>query len=230
MVWAPRRTWVHAAVELAGILALWVLVAAIAARVVLRAEGVAQWGWIAISAAAGYFFADLMSGIMHWAGDTLGDEDMPVIGRAFIRPFREHHEDPTAITRHGFLETNGNNSLISIPMLLGVWLGFPEPETPGLFVLGLSGSTAVFTFGTNQFHKWAHAERVGPVVRALQRWGLILPPERHALHHAPPHDRHYCITTGMCSEFLGRMRFFRALEWMIERVSPGALHREGRPG
>ena len=66
----------------------------------------------------GYFVADLMSGIVHWIGDTIGTETTPIIGPILIKGFRDHHVKPNAMLEHDFIETNGNSALMTIPFLI----------------------------------------------------------------------------------------------------------------
>ncbi len=137
----------------------------------------------------GYLAADLVSGLVHWAADTWGSPDLPVVGPAVLGPFREHHRDPLAITRHDFVETNGNNCLISLPVLgAAVWLSPGADGRGSVFVSSFLGALVFWVLLTNQFHKWAHLPEPPPLLAFLQRWHLILPPAHHA---AAPHPALY---------------------------------------
>src|SRR5690349_21300670 len=63
---------------------------------------------------AGYLGAEFGAGLVHCLADNFGSEDTPFFGKAFIRPFRDHHTDPQGITRHDFVEANGNNCLVTL--------------------------------------------------------------------------------------------------------------------
>lgn len=209
------------ALEIVSILVFFVIVGWQAVRL---AGPTLQYPWLALAAfAAGYLFADFVSGFVHWLADTWGSVDMPVIGKALLRPFREHHVDQKAITHHDFIETNGNNCLICIPA--GVAALFVPVDSPALyFLMAWLLWSMLWVFGTNQFHKWSHMDEPPPVVAFLQRWHLILPPAHHQIHHTPPYDTHYCITTGWLNRPLAAIRFYRALEWFGTAVF-GAIPR-----
>ncbi len=141
--------------------------------------------------AAGYLFADLASGLVHWFCDTYFEEDTPWIGRMFIHPFRDHHRDPAAITRHGFLELTGNGCLALLPLLVLVHI-----LEPNLYWQAAWSGFAFGLFLTNVFHQWAHMSHPPAWVRLLQSTRLVLPPGHHRRHHSGGHDKAFCVTTG----------------------------------
>jgi plasmanylethanolamine desaturase len=218
----------HRALEIVGITFVFGALAWLAVRVATTCEGLADWLLVGLAAVLGYVMSDFLSGVVHWAGDTVGDETTPVFGPNFVKPFRYHHIDPQDITRHDFVETNGNNCIVAAPLIALVMLVIPATTGPLFFACVVAASTFWFVFCTNQFHKWAHMPTPPRWVRALQRANLVLSPEHHSIHHAAPQNKYYCITVGWMNPILEKIRFFPIAEAVISRFLPGALRPEGR--
>ncbi|CAF0837247.1 unnamed protein product [Adineta ricciae] len=172
----------------------------------------------------GILTADFASGIVHWGADTWGSVDMPFIGRNFLRPFREHHIDPTSITRHDFIETNGDNFAVIVPYLFYMahkFTYFSDADIKRsynfevyMFLL------AIFVSMTNQFHKWSHTYFGLPsYIVFLQRYHIILPRKHHRVHHVVPHDTYFCITTGWLNRPLEMIKFWPWLEAIVEKYT-----------
>jgi hypothetical protein len=208
--------------EIGSIAVYAVVMAVLLARIAPRAL---RNPWLALSAfMIGFVLADFISGFVHWAADTWGAPEWPVIGKALIRPFREHHVDEKEITRHDFVETNGNNCFISIGPAAGAAL-LPQAGAGWFFAAAMIFALCFSILGTNQFHKWAHMDEPPWGVAILQRANLILPPEHHAVHHAAPYAKYYCITVGWLNEPLFRLRFFPTLERAVTALT-GMIPRE----
>lgn len=182
-----------------------------------------QWPILVYAFVAGWVGADFVSGFVHWLADTWGSADMAVIGPTLIRNFREHHVDPKAITRHDFVERNGANCLVSVPVLAAACF-VPVRGGLGAFVAGSLLSLTSWVFLTNQIHMWAHRDENPWYVRWGQATRMILPVENHDVHHHAPFAKYYCITTGWLNWPLHQIGFFRGLERLVTRTT-GAIPR-----
>ncbi|XP_046565066.1 plasmanylethanolamine desaturase-like [Haliotis rubra] len=190
----------------------------------LRYFQIENWYYILPAALLGILSADFFSGLVHWAADSWGSVELPIIGKAFIRPFREHHIDPTSITRHDFIETNGDNFAVTIPALANMAFKFltysPEEIMATYNWECYVYLLAIFVSLTNQFHKWSHTYFGLPLyITLLQDLHIILPRKHHRIHHVAPHETYFCITTGWLNYPLEIIRFWTTLENVIESLT-----------
>lgn len=209
------------AIEATACVTFLVVIAMLAGRVWDGSRGVAAWLVLAPAALLGYFAADVATGLVHWFCDRFFEEDSPVVGRLLIFPFRDHHRDPRAMTRHGFLELTGNSCLGSSPVLAAA-LAVP---------LGLFLDAALFVFAlavvaTNLFHGWAHAERPPRLAAWLQAWGLVLAPAVHDVHHNHGGRGAYCVTNGWANRWLDGLGVFERLETALATLGVPATRAE----
>ncbi len=146
----------------------------------------------------------------------------------FIRSFREHHIDPSKMTRHDFVQTNGDNLLLG-----NIFLATPPIA---IFLLENVASVSIstnwkafiscfnllfclFVSLTNQFHKASHEFKPHPVWAFLQKYHIILTKQNHNMHHNAPFDCNYTITTGWLNPFLTQIDFWRKLEFVVTGIT-----------
>jgi plasmanylethanolamine desaturase len=175
----------------------------------------AECEWLTFpGAVVGLVCGDFITGLVHWAADTYGEEGTPVIGRSLVKPFRIHHVRPQEICEHGVVETIGNTCILAAPLLIMfvVFMTSGGPSAASAFAVFAAVVTVGVTVATNQFHKWAHQPSPSRPVRLLQRARIVLTPEHHRTHHATPFEASYAITNGWLNPLLNRTRFFRRLE------------------
>ena len=128
----------HYMLELCGVVSLFAVALLLAAEVYRGASNFGYLWLLPVVAILAYLIADLLSGLVHFLADNFGSAETPLIGPNFVGAFREHHVDPKGITRHDFIDTNGNNSLASLPFMVFVWLLVPVETRRSVTSSGLS--------------------------------------------------------------------------------------------
>ena len=173
--------------------------------------GTPEWTWIP-AALAGWYLADLMSGLthmvmdyrpctpgigldqmFHYSGSRESEDYLALRSRVLPRispferlvyDFKNHHPRPDALGRRPFLVQIGSTIIfVSLPASAVLSLLALTTPLPGWLTIG----AVVFIFGgtlAQYFHGTLHRPDNPLVVRAMRRAGLLMTPEAHALHHA----------------------------------------------
>lgn len=207
----PLRNYFFRSLEFTSIMVFFVYMVLLAAQLISWKYYHFNWWQLLVTlllVPLSYIMADFVSGFVHFLADNFGSEKTFFFGPKFIYPFRLHHVDPTEITRHGFIEVNGNNCLVSLFVLIPLYHFFTPFNTLTYFVSTLALFFLFFIFLTNQLHKWAHTSAPPRFVAWLQKYRLILSPTVHNRHHTAPFATYYCITSGWLNPILAKYGIF----------------------
>jgi len=198
--------------------------------------GAPDWRWIP-AALAGWYIADLLSGLTHMYMDyrpctpgigldrlfhysgsresadylAMRDRVMPQISpfERLVYDFKNHHPRPDALGRRPFLVQIGSTILFaSLPASILLSLAWVAVAVPGWLVAGL---VVLIVGGTlaQYFHGTLHRADNPWIVRAMRSVGLLMTPKAHALHHATLR-RDFATNTGWSNPLVNAI--FRVAE------------------
>ena len=156
------------------------------------------------------FAVDFITGVVHWAEDTwtaLGRSKL--LDTYVVRDNIEHHRKPGGIRGGTYWETN--RVCIALASMIACVLLLFRVHAWEAYAIVLLASQS------NQVHKWAHCANPPRAIRALQRCGILQSAAHHAEHHKRPYASRFCTTTNFLNPLLDATRFWRGLEWLIER-------------
>jgi len=222
-VLAAQYTTTKRAVEIVFV-SLFVIFSALTLRNIWHQMQLDNFWVVACALLLSMTLADVFSGLVHWGADTWGTLNTPLVGKSFIRSFREHHVDPMRMTYHDIVETNGDNCMIIVPALILLsFVSIRKDNLADLFTVSFLVSLAAWISLTNQIHKWAHQIRPPAAISFLQDIKFVLSRKNHQTHHHNPFDRYYCITNGWLNPVLASIAFWKRMEIVIQWASAGSI-------
>ena len=203
--------------------------------------GVPDWRWIP-AALAGWYVADLLSGVthlymdyrpctpgigldrlFHYSGSresaeylAMRDRVMPQISpfERLVYDFKNHHPRPDALGRRPFLVQIGSTILfVSLPASILLSIACMVFAIPGWLVAGL---VVLIVGGTlaQYFHGTLHRADNPPIVEGMRKLGVLMTPEAHALHHATLR-RDFATNTGWSNPLVNAIfRLAERRKWL----------------
>jgi ubiquitin-conjugating enzyme E2 variant len=168
---------------------------------------------IAVKVALCFLVADLIVGLVHWAEDSYGSPEWPLIGAAVIAPNLLHHAKPRAFLENSWWKSADLQVVAGAALIAVAWLcGWFSAEL--LLVVVLAANA-------NEVHRWAHRTKAenGRLVTWLQRLKLVQGRAHHGRHHGGQRNSAYCAITAWVDPLLDGMRLWRALEWLVWRIT-----------
>ena len=157
--------------------------------------------------------ADFLSGLFHWAEDSYGKPEWPIIGKSIIAPNLLHHDQPRAMLVNSWYRS------ADVQILMALWSSLV------LLITGLLTWWVVLVLAVvvnaNELHKWAHRTKAenGRFITWLQDHGLIQSRAHHGRHHGGARNSHYCTVTPWLNPLLDRGGFWRGIESGIRRCT-----------
>jgi ubiquitin-conjugating enzyme E2 variant len=186
------------------------------------------WPWFVVTFFVGLFVTDFVSGLVHWTTDTWFDE---ILYERIISIAREHHVYPYHIVGYGFRDYAGYSSWPTIvvvsPIVLPLTLGDAKSDMVYLMIF-LCVEVALGMFFGTYAHRLGHARSESRVVRLLQRFGFLISPAYHKVHHSGRHDIRYCVINGWANSVCDRIGFWRGLERLVYTATGAVPRRNDR--
>lgn len=150
-----------------------------------------------------WLIADLIGGFVHWWLDRVARPRWQWVEDLVWAPNREHHTDPLAFTKNGFLTRNSTTFAAASAAALLWFIAFgPSVVLLVSYIGGLVQS---------EVHLRTHVKTTG-WVKVMQQIGVIQSVPAHARHHKPPQNRNYCVLTDWCNPVLEHLDVWNRLE------------------
>lgn len=229
-------------------MAKYLILAALAVSMALNLAFVAgdpSW-WIIPALLAGWYLADMASGLVHmymdyrpcrtgvgldriyfYEGSREAEEYQGMFRAAMARinplerlvyDFKNHHPRPNALGRRALWRLIGSTVIAgTLPISLLMNVAGLLLPVPGWLVAGIFSLVLGATFA-QYFHGSLHREDNPWIVNAMRRVGLLMTPEAHQLHHDTL-KRDFSTNCGWSNPLVNRI-----FNWAHGR---GALRDEG---